>query len=187
MWWMSGGSIGHLRSWGAVLLSCSLLIGCGGIEEPEIPDISLPDTTNTDSTGSGSDSTDSGSGNTGSGSNSTGSGSGSTGSGSGNTGSDSTDSNSGDNTPPPDPVFSAPIVQVEQSATGWQVQWNDARGEEYRVMLWGNDEQPQFHLTSQTHYNLGPLDNGQYALIVEGYDDKGNSLFSTPVEWEVSP
>ena len=63
--------------------------------------------------------------------------------------------------------------------------WDDMNAALYRVLYWQGTDAPDEFTTTGTAYTLPPLSSGDYTVIVEGYDARGNSVFSAPVAMEV--
>ncbi len=83
---------------------------------------------------------------------------------------------------PPEPVpLAAPVVNLGANGDSTILDWNNSNANQYRVLYWQGNENPQEHMTNSTTYTLPPLSSGVYTVIVEAYDALGNSLFSTPV------
>ena len=78
-----------------------------------------------------------------------------------------------------------PSVTVVTENGNINLDWNDIDAAQYRVLYWQGNDAPQEFMTASTAYTLPPLSTGYYTVIVEAYDELGNSLFSAPVALEV--
>ncbi len=96
-----------------------------------------------------------------------------------------------DNPPVTSPFSSkllAPSVNIAVERDRINLNWNDSNADQYRVLIWrgeqagvwGNDA-PQEYMTNSITYTLPSLTSLTYTIIVEAYDELGNSLFSAPV------
>ena len=82
----------------------------------------------------------------------------------------------------------APSVNIAVERDRINLNWNDSNADQYRVLIWqgddvnlfGNDA-PQEYMTNGITYTLPSLTSLTYTIIVEAYDELGNSLFSAPV------
>jgi len=82
----------------------------------------------------------------------------------------------------------APSVNIAVERDRINLNWNDSNADQYRVLIWqgeqagvwGNDA-PQEYMTNSPTYTLPPLTSLTYTIIVEAYDELGNSSFSAPV------
>jgi hypothetical protein len=74
-----------------------------------------------------------------------------------------------------------PVVSVTLKNGSLNLNWNDVNAHQYRVFYWHGNETPQEHMTNSTTYALPSLTSGTYTIIVEAYDELGNSLFSAPI------
>ena len=63
--------------------------------------------------------------------------------------------------------------------------WSQSNADLYRVLYWKGNNAPQEQITTSTEYTFPPLSTGSYTVVVEAYDELGNSLFSVPVTLEV--
>ena len=88
-------------------------------------------------------------------------------------------------TSPPSSGLVAPSVSVVAVNSGISLNWNDSNANQYRVLYWQGNNAPQEHITTSTTYTTPPLSIGIYTVIIEAYDELGNSLFSAPVILEV--
>jgi len=92
--------------------------------------------------------------------------------------------------PTPTPTFGellTPSLNVTSDAGVLTVNWNDAGAQSYRVLFWGpNEVDPMESFTTQLQFSTFLDVDGQYSVIVEAYDELGNSLFSEPSFVEVS-
>ena len=97
----------------------------------------------------------------------------------------------GDNPPVTSPLSSkllAPSVNIAVERDRINLNWNDSNADQYRVLIWqgddvnlfGNDA-PLEYMTNTITYTLPSLTSLTYTIIVEAYDELGNSLFSAPV------
>jgi len=75
----------------------------------------------------------------------------------------------------------APIVSVTLKNGSLILNWNDLNAHQYRVFYWQGNDAPQEYMTNSTTYTLPPLTSRTYTIIVEAYDELGNSSFSAPV------
>lgn len=66
------------------------------------------------------------------------------------------------------------------------VSWSDSNAQQYRVLYWQGSEAPQEFITSDLTFTSSPLSAGSYQVLVEAYDELGNSLFSAPMTVEVN-
>ena len=78
----------------------------------------------------------------------------------------------------------APSVSVVSKNGNFDLNWNDTDAYQYRVLYWQDSDAPEEDLTNATTYTLPPLSRGKYTVLVEAYDELGNSLFSAPVALE---
>jgi len=82
----------------------------------------------------------------------------------------------------------APSVNIAVERDRINLNWNDSNADQYRVLIWqgddvnlfGNDA-PQEYMTNNITYTLPSLTSLTYTIIVESYDELGNSMFSAPV------
>ena len=88
-------------------------------------------------------------------------------------------------TSPPSSKLVAPSVSVVAENSSINLNWNDSNANLYRVLYWQGNNAPQEHITTSTTYTTPPLSIGIYTVIIEAYDELGNSLFSAPVILEV--
>ena len=79
----------------------------------------------------------------------------------------------------------APTVTDNSNNSGLSIRWNDSNAESYRVLFWTGDDSPQEHQTSDLEFTINTA-SGNYQVIVEAYDELGNSMFSTPISVEVN-
>jgi hypothetical protein len=79
----------------------------------------------------------------------------------------------------------APSVSVVTNGSSANLSWDNSNADQYRVLYWEGNNAPQEYITSSMGYTLPTLGLGIYTVIVEAYDELGNSLFSTPVTLEV--
>ena len=79
----------------------------------------------------------------------------------------------------------APSVSVVTNGSSANLSWDNSNADQYRILYWEGNNAPQEYITSSTDYTLPTLGLGFYTVIVEAYDELGNSLFSTPVTLEV--
>ena len=81
-----------------------------------------------------------------------------------------------------------PVVNVSENSGSTILNWNGSNADQFRVLIWqgddvnlfGNDA-PQEYMTNGITYTLPSLTSLTYTIIVEAYDELGNSLFSAPV------
>ena len=67
------------------------------------------------------------------------------------------------------------------------VTWNDASAQSYRVLYWApGSVNPEESSTGEFQFSAFLDVAGQYTVIVEAYDELGNSVFSAPSFVEVS-
>ena len=90
-------------------------------------------------------------------------------------------SDSGGSTRPPP----KPSVTITKENGNIYLDWVNSDANQYRVLYWQGNNAPQEHITSGTQYTFPPLNAGDYTVLVEAYDELGNSLFSAPVTLEV--
>jgi len=98
---------------------------------------------------------------------------------------------------PPSGELTAPIVNVVISDQQLELSWSESFASLYRVLYWEVDdapqvvsqlapqEAPQTATTNNLVYITATLNTGTYTVIVEAYDELGNSLFSAPTTVEV--
>jgi hypothetical protein len=79
----------------------------------------------------------------------------------------------------------APSVSVVTNGSSANLSWDNSNADQYRILYWEGNNAPQEYITSSTDYTLPTLGLGFYTVIVEAYDELGNSLFSTPVTLDV--
>jgi hypothetical protein len=77
-----------------------------------------------------------------------------------------------------------PIAWVTEENDCFTLNWDDSNADQYRVLYWRGNEAPQEHITTNTAYTI-PTCGVIYSVIVEAYDELGNSLFSQPVTTDV--
>lgn len=77
--------------------------------------------------------------------------------------------------------LSRPAISTTQMEDSIVVYWDQSNAAEYRVIYWRGSDIPSEHVTSDLEYVSPPLvEPGEYIVIVEAYDEQGNSLFSDP-------
>ena len=80
--------------------------------------------------------------------------------------------------------LSKPSVSVQtlflNGNSSLEVLWDNSNASQYRVIYWRDGEPAQFFTTSDTEFTSPNLAPGDYTVIVEAYDEQGNSLFSDP-------
>ncbi len=88
--------------------------------------------------------------------------------------------------PPSDGPITQPSVQLSFDSGMLNVSWNDANAQSYRVLYWINSD-PALNESMATgnEHAISATENGTYTLLVEAYDDLGNSVFSNPQQIEV--
>lgn len=77
-----------------------------------------------------------------------------------------------------------PYAWVTEENDCFTLNWDDSNADQYRVLYWRGNEAPQEHTTTSTAYTI-PTCGVIYSVIVEAYDELGNSLFSQPVTTDV--
>jgi len=82
-------------------------------------------------------------------------------------------------------TLSIPIVNVVNSGSQLEVSWSDSNAYRYRLLYWKEGEKPTQHSSHSLNFILEVLTSGNYFILVEAYDELGNSLFSKPVSVEV--
>lgn len=82
-------------------------------------------------------------------------------------------------------TLSIPIVKVMNSGSQLEVSWSDSNAYRYRLLYWKEGEKPTQHFSHSLNFILEVLTSGNYFILVEAYDELGNSLFSKPVLIEV--
>ena len=104
---------------------------------------------------------------------------------------------SGDPPAPPSGELIIPIVNVVMNDQQLELSWSESFASLYRVLYWEGDEvpqgapqlapqlAPQTATTNNLAYVTATLNTGTYTVIVEAYDELGNSLFSAPTSVEV--
>jgi len=80
---------------------------------------------------------------------------------------------------------SIPIVKVVNSGSQLEVSWSDTNAYRYRLLYRKEGEKPTQHFSHSLNFTLEALTSGNYFILVEAYDELGNSLFSKPVSVEV--
>ena len=80
---------------------------------------------------------------------------------------------------------SIPIVKVVNSGSQLEVSLSDSNAYRYRLLYWKEGEKPTQHFSHSLNFTLEVLTSGNYFILVEAYDELGNSLFSKPVSVEV--
>jgi hypothetical protein len=78
-----------------------------------------------------------------------------------------------------------PSVNLTTENNNIYLNWSQSNANQYRVLYWQGKDAPQEQITTGTEYTFPPLTIGSYTVIVEAYDEMGNSLFSVPVALEV--
>ena len=73
-----------------------------------------------------------------------------------------------------------PQVNLQRNGNQVQVSWNDANASSYRVLYWQEGSRPNERSTSGNSLSLDNLSSGTYNILVEAYDELGNSIFSVP-------
>jgi hypothetical protein len=82
--------------------------------------------------------------------------------------------------------LSRPTISTSQMEDSIVVAWNQSNASHYRVLYWEGSEAPQEYVTSDLEHTSPPVTAGsEYTVIVEAYDELGNSLFSEPSTLEV--
>ncbi|PCK07373.1 MAG: hypothetical protein COA42_14635 [Alteromonadaceae bacterium] len=90
--------------------------------------------------------------------------------------------------PVPDPVIPLTLpsaIEVGSTADQLNVTWEPSNAQEYRVVYWQGDETPSEYLTTGASFSAA-VDDGQYSVLVEAYDELGNSVFSPVMTTEVA-
>ncbi len=78
-------------------------------------------------------------------------------------------------------VLQKPSISLNYFEDTFRVFWDDSNASQYRVIYWQGNNPPQQYLTNQLEFTAPELDtSGEYTVIIEAYDDLGNSLFSDP-------
>ena len=80
---------------------------------------------------------------------------------------------------------SIPVVKVVNNGSQLEVSWSDSNADQYRLVYWKEGEKPTQHFSHLLNFTLDDLTSGNYFILVEAYDELGNSLFSKPVSVEV--
>ncbi|GAA3929146.1 fibronectin type III domain-containing protein [Litoribacillus peritrichatus] len=80
----------------------------------------------------------------------------------------------------------APQVANQTENDQLTLSWSDSNAQQYRVLYWQGNDAPQEFITSDLTFASSPLSAGSYQVLVEAYDEFGNSLFSTPMTVEVN-
>ena len=78
-----------------------------------------------------------------------------------------------------------PSINLTTENNNIYLNWSQSNADLYRVLYWKGNNAPQEQITTSTEYTFPPLNAGSYKVIVEAYDEMGNSLFSAPVTLEV--
>jgi hypothetical protein len=82
--------------------------------------------------------------------------------------------------------LSRPTISTSQIEDSIVVFWDQSNASHYRVIYWEENQIPQEYLTSDFEHTSPPLTlSSEYTIIVEAYDEFGNSLFSEPSTIEV--
>ncbi len=88
--------------------------------------------------------------------------------------------------PTPEPL-TAPTVEMSGTGGTLALNWSGSNAVSYRVLYWSIAQaDPIETLTSGQSFSQSVAD-GTYTIVVEAYDELGNSLFSAPAQVEVSP
>ena len=65
------------------------------------------------------------------------------------------------------------------------LEWTDMQADRYRIIYWSETQQTTIHFSNENFFVTPPIaEPGRYTLIVEAYDELGNSYFSEPVFME---
>lgn len=78
-----------------------------------------------------------------------------------------------------------PVVSIVTENGNIYLNWDQSNADQFRVLYWEGNEDPQELVTTDTEYTFPPLAAGSYTILVEAYDSLGNSLFSVPATLEV--
>jgi len=78
-----------------------------------------------------------------------------------------------------------PFVTLAMENNNIYLDWTQSNADQFRVLYWKGNNAPQEQITTGTEFTFPPLSAGNYTVVVEAYDDMGNSLFSLPVALEV--
>ena len=92
-----------------------------------------------------------------------------------------------DPTPSPDVISqdNRPTVFAEIDENQLFIEWTDVQAAGYRILYWSNTIETRELFSHQDHFVSLPLSApGVYTIIVEAYDNLGNSYFSEPVFME---
>lgn len=86
-----------------------------------------------------------------------------------------------------DGSLAAPRILGSVDAQQLNLFWRDSNADSYRVLYWleGSTGAPSEYVTNALGYSTPSLSPGRYSVIVEAYDELGNSLFSDPLSLEV--
>ena len=75
-------------------------------------------------------------------------------------------------------------VAVQLNSGNLTLNWTDISANSYRVLIWSGDSAPLVFSSIDTDLETA-IAPGDYTLIVEAYDELGNSVFSDPEFIEV--
>ena len=78
-----------------------------------------------------------------------------------------------------------PAVALTMENNNIYLNWSQGNANQYRVLYWKGNNAPEEQITTSTEYAFPPLSTGSYTVLVEAYDEMGNSTFSVPVALEV--
>ena len=84
-------------------------------------------------------------------------------------------------------AFAKPnIYSVQQSGESIEIFWDPVSAAEFRVIVWPVNDLPQTYVTQEFEFSTPVLNSsGEHIIMVEAYDELGNSLFSDPSTLEV--
>lgn len=100
----------------------------------------------------------------------------------GSGGSGSSNQSPGTNQPE---ILSSPIARAQSDGQQININWDESYANEYRVLYWQGNETPQEFTVTNLSYQTPALSPGHYTILIEAYDDLGNSLFSAPINVDV--
>lgn len=93
----------------------------------------------------------------------------------------------GPQTPVVEGALLKPSLTTQFSSGAVSMVWSESNASVYRVLYWLEDgAQLSEEMTNATSFDFVPGVEGTYLLMVEAYDENGNSIFSDPRILEVS-
>lgn len=84
-------------------------------------------------------------------------------------------------------AFAKPnVYSVNQIGDSIEVFWDPVSAKEFRVIIWPENDLPQIFVTTSFEFSTPEImSSGEHIILVEAYDELGNSLFSDPSALEL--